>query len=74
MINVIPSNDHIQHALNPTCRCAPGLDFDEQGQMLVFHSFVDLRPKPKMPLKKRWDVIRDNERFAYDTTCEDNIK
>jgi hypothetical protein len=60
MINVIPTNDHIQHTFDPTCQCKPGLDFDERGQMLVFHSFVDLRTKARLPIKKRWETIRDN--------------
>lgn len=74
MINIIPTNDHIQHTFDPTCRCAPGLDFDEHGRMLVFHSFVDLRSKPKLSIKKRWDVIQDSEKFACDAVCEDDAK
>lgn len=74
MINVIPANDHVQHTLDSTCRCAPGLDFDEQGRMLVFHSFIDLRSKPKLPIKKRWDVVRDSNKFVRDTVCEDSVK
>jgi hypothetical protein len=60
MVNIIPTNDFIQHTFDPTCICQPGLDFDEQDRMLVFHSFVDSRTKSRLPIKKRWETINDN--------------
>jgi len=55
MINVVPTNDWIDHILSPECIYEPNIEMGDNGELFVIHNAIDLRELAE----QSWAVIRE---------------